>query len=591
MRIFKYNEKAMMLISVLFLTTLLLMLTISMITIVSENTNITGKMDNKLKAIKAAEAGVEYAFYQINSDITWGDPALDPIFLNDVTENIGNNEEFTIIFTQTDPHYSKNNLRNNLAAGTVPAYSAEIICKGTYNQNGEKYSSLMRAIFVRDDILSYPMISEGNLYCLLDTSVPYKFEGVVGTDPARLHSNEDININRLGPATIDLNDGFISAGNTVTDNLPAGMIKKKEEVPKIKVPDMNIDKIIENRPPGCFIPPKNFYLIGFFEYSDGNYCVPHNGPGTGYDPNKVPGSTREFGIIAFTENSVENFFTNYIECNTQTFITSPEDKYLLNYYPDLKLYTPESLGLTVTFSGSDPEVPSFTLTTFSLTENFYIPDTFPFFAIYKAHRALPMGVNNYHIENTYVTNMNIDMNDKKIYSEKPVYLEFPITATGDKSAIISKDTIDFLHSYPLNLVVLSGKSVRLLESGISGGTLTRNFAYNGIIYAKDDIVLDKPPNGIWNNGGTIDYSINGRMISKDITPDNFTPSPMFPLSCFASWWSTSDINSYKSTNMFIKLDNTGNNVTITCSDEGIDNLVEIRDVFFNIRKKYSEILK
>ncbi len=76
---FNLREKGMMLITIVMLVFLLVMLTVSMTVIVSESLNITGRAGLKAKALNAAEAGIEYAYYQLNNETRWGDPSFDAI--------------------------------------------------------------------------------------------------------------------------------------------------------------------------------------------------------------------------------------------------------------------------------------------------------------------------------------------------------------------------------------------------------------------------------------------------------------------------------------------------------------------------------
>jgi len=159
----KVSQRGMMLVTILMLLLLLVMLTTSMITLTSEALNITGKADKKSRALQAAEAGIEYAYYQLNAVSSWS-PAL-------VYEDIGNGQKFKIIF---DGSHSKNNLTNPAPSGTTPRYSAEIICEGFYEQVGEVIGKVtLRAIFLREEIFPSSIISGGPSCYLLGYSSSY----------------------------------------------------------------------------------------------------------------------------------------------------------------------------------------------------------------------------------------------------------------------------------------------------------------------------------------------------------------------------------------------------------------------------------
>ena len=147
-------EKGMMLVTILMLTFLLVMLTTSMIFISSQNLNMTGLAEKKAKALQAAEAGVEYAFYQLYHP-DWGTSIT-----SDITESLGDGQSFTIVFNPSSTHHSKNNLMNKDPNGSTPGYSAEIISRGTY----KGCDRIIRAFFKRDDEFQYPISSGGYLY-------------------------------------------------------------------------------------------------------------------------------------------------------------------------------------------------------------------------------------------------------------------------------------------------------------------------------------------------------------------------------------------------------------------------------------------
>ncbi len=205
------------------------------------------------------------------------------LFLNNITESIGNNQEFTIIFDSNSAVYSRNNLDNPSFSGTTPGYSAEIICEGKYKD----YSQKIRAIIVREEMLLCPVMTEGplNMTALLvlgDMEI-YSEKAPGHKGPARLHSNSEIMINF--PIGLDLYEGFISSSTSDISVLPSSA-QVKGDVPPMKIPDMNITGIIAaNKGPTCVTLPDNtFYVVGFFEYEDdplepaAPYCIPHSAP-------------------------------------------------------------------------------------------------------------------------------------------------------------------------------------------------------------------------------------------------------------------------------------------------------------------------
>ncbi len=64
--------KGIALISVLLLTVLMVIMAVSMLFISTQHLSIIGNIEGKAKALKAAEAGVEYAIYMLDKNPAWG---------------------------------------------------------------------------------------------------------------------------------------------------------------------------------------------------------------------------------------------------------------------------------------------------------------------------------------------------------------------------------------------------------------------------------------------------------------------------------------------------------------------------------------
>jgi len=260
------QKKGLMLITILMLTALIVMLTTSMIFMSSETLVLTGNRINMSKVFHAAEAGVEYAFYQLNLDSTWTPTLFNP-------ESLGN--EYTFEFIS-----ATNNLLSSTNNGTTPAYCYELLCKGSYKE----YTGTMRALFAREDFFPHPVISEGQIILNPET------EMFIGDqfNPGRVHSNNDFfgYSTEVVPgyyANVDLNDGFISSvgtANTSPHYNPAMKFKDiNDQVVPVRVPDINVSEMVDNRPAGCkVISGHTFYIVGYFEYDPNApvpYCIPH----------------------------------------------------------------------------------------------------------------------------------------------------------------------------------------------------------------------------------------------------------------------------------------------------------------------------
>lgn len=595
---FKFTDQGMMLLSVLLLTVILLMLTVSMITLVSENTNITGKIDKKIKALKAAEAGVEYAFYQLSSNCEWGDPSIDSTFLSDIQESLGNDQKFTIIFDQTKPDYSKNNLKNPVTAGSTPPYCAEIISEGIYERDGVRESVVeVRAIFVRDEMAPFPIFSEGEIHldawCCSSPDPIYYISGNVFTDPGRLHSNDKITIWGNDGQVMDLNDGFISCCNNVTLTRVSTTFKKKENVPSVVTPDIDIQGLITNRPACQNLRADTFYLIGYFEYDPNNYCIPHSGPNASPFEPWVYGAP-ELGVIAFRlpppppgKEPCENFLDKYGDFYNNPYPWQPGGnlRNFYDYFPSIDFWAYSDPGFAGNIkaelgsniiSAIDPGTGEIIIT-MTLEKDLYISSMNGIFDTpeieWTGYSPPPKDVYFPVLMNG--ARVVIDFNDHVIYGNK-LYLGIPGVSNNpaQTAGIVSAETIDFIHSFDQNMVALSDKSIRMAYRQPKDGAKP---VFKGILYAKDDILIQTISTA---GDDTDEININGCLLSRDSTPNNCTTSPMvnYPFIIGGA-----DNNLYISPMWLSK-------VNILHSYDGLDKLADLRGTF-KIRKKYYEVMK
>ena len=513
-------QKGIMLINVLMLAFLMVMLTTSIIALSVESLNITGKLDRRARALQAAEGGIEYSYYQLNKNPSWTPSA-------GLKEELDNEQTFEFV-------YSVNNLMSPTASGSTPAYTMEIICKGCYKE----YSTKIRAIFIRDDIMDFPLYSEG-IMDLTMAGCPiayfpnevFKIKGKSSNDPGIIHSNDTIKITGNTGPSFDFNEGLVTACSNVNITNVSNYIKKKDitdDVIKKNIPDIDINEIISSRP-SCHelsVPDNTYYLVGFFEFDDTDsdpanwYCIPHSSPTANSSTNKaIHTSTFKTGIASFNEPNCLDFIKNYGECYWDG---PPPMNYsndnLYDYYSSISFWEygtsdfadiESELGMTVNVA-SDNTI------TLSLDDDIYIPGTT---GIFMTEWMCRSGWSPGYILSTMDdSRVKLDLNNKKIYTEKPFYLGIPPVGRG---AIISADTIDFQHFYEVDMIALSEKSIRLVYDeppSVRNAVIT----YNGLIYAKDDILIQT--NSAWRSGKKI--NINGNLVCKNEGTGSTGPSPM-----------------------------------------------------------------
>ncbi len=171
---FVLASDGMALITVLMLTVLLALMTVSMVFISTNQISMIGNITGKEKALKAAEAGIEYAIYNLNNDSAWGLINEEVIFQDgklvdtadantfpkftynnvDVPDiNYTNDCKFTITFASGSPYRSVNNLFNPVMGdGNTPPYTFKIVSVGKYGLGtNNKAIRVLEAYLVRSD--------------------------------------------------------------------------------------------------------------------------------------------------------------------------------------------------------------------------------------------------------------------------------------------------------------------------------------------------------------------------------------------------------------------------------------------------------
>ena len=190
----------------------------------------------------------------------------------------------------------------------------------------------------------------------------------------------------------------------------------------------------------------------------------------------------------------------------------------------------------------DTTNPSNILIDLNMNDNLYIQSTLGLFLTGK------YGCTNYDssYELYYAnpiakTTVKLNMNNHKIYGKK-LYLAIPPSGNGE---IISDETIDIAYAYDCNMDILSAKSISM-GCWLLNNNQTIN--YNGIIYAKDDVIMKW--NNVWNTSLT-----NTELNAKGSVVNYMTKTSIY--------------HNYNS----------------------LSNLVNLRGNDFKVRKMLSEILK
>ncbi|MEQ8187380.1 MAG: hypothetical protein ABRQ39_05355 [Candidatus Eremiobacterota bacterium] len=154
----KSSSKGIVLISILMVTVVLLMVASSLLVLNYYNLGFTNMSENKVSALKIAEAGVAYAIYNLKENPAW-EPNVPVVY-----HMKGVPGRFEITFDRTKPYYSVNNLKNDATdpgvlpgwgGKGVPGHSVDLIITAyAGNEKDSKAVKHIRAILQRD--IYYP---------------------------------------------------------------------------------------------------------------------------------------------------------------------------------------------------------------------------------------------------------------------------------------------------------------------------------------------------------------------------------------------------------------------------------------------------
>lgn len=220
MNFMKNNGIAM--VSVLMLTTLIAMFTVSMVFISTNYLQMMGNIEDKTRALEAAEAVAECALAELNSNPKWGiDRKAEDnrsVSLEGATGSIkfSGSEYLSYNNLQVSHSVSRATIGDSvLKSGTIPAYTAELICKGEAGRT-VKY---VKVIFVRDDIYPYALNAAGQIVFDGAGNIDLKGYSASGTMPGNVHSNWSGDGNSIqGDAVIDAHGGIASAAGKIALN-------------------------------------------------------------------------------------------------------------------------------------------------------------------------------------------------------------------------------------------------------------------------------------------------------------------------------------------------------------------------------------
>jgi len=240
------SSKGMALVTVLLLSVILTLMTVSMVFISTNYLQMTGNIEEKIKALKGAEAAAEYAYNRLNVHGTWG---IDP---NDNVEIKLDGASGSIKFGKNSDYLSYNNLKSSKPVtrasigdtkltGSIPAYTAEIICKGMSGRT-IKY---VKVIFVRNDVYPYNLNAQGKILC---NNGHVNIFGSVANTPGHMHSNwydpnDSTSYSISGSSIIDAKSGLLTSvgPSSITKSGPTSVTVQDNLGPIGKEDFENID--------------------------------------------------------------------------------------------------------------------------------------------------------------------------------------------------------------------------------------------------------------------------------------------------------------------------------------------------------------
>ena len=583
------NERGIILISVLILITILLMIATSMTLIATQSYNLAGMADKRAKALRAAEAGVEYAFYELNKNTAW---------------NVASDLSVDLHFAQGETSKLiasgfSNNLKGSTKSGTTPPYSAEVISEGYYGGQTVR----VKALFARDDLFPYPIASDGDLLLTSGYSTNTTIKGK-DNSPGRAHSNERMMVWLDNPDTLDLNEGFLSSVMELnySSHTLEPLFDYREFTQPSQVADIDIENIILSHKGGCHtIAGDTFYLIGYFEYSSGNYCIPHEGPDA-----SAPQTTNidywdqtcddmiythpyQYGIASFSEDSVEDFMNNYRELqNIGPNVTrvsldvgrnQNNSRDLLDYYPSVnfaEIGTSEwdnmmtSLGMSYTTEVVD----DITIVTLILNDDTYSSGSLGFYDTMRFDcqaYCLDTGSGGGDIGDARVVSfirpkVKLDLNNNNIFAEGELALP-----TIDNGAAVTADSAYLFPAYDSTMTVLAENDIALClrdQTPMIQKEEVKDVTFKGVLYAKDNIYFN-------DLSRLYDYNISvnfmGSIVALDKVKNN---NEFYPRT----------INYGQNVPNIVIQPSEVDNINIIHTDDGLDSLVGVRVNSFHVRK-------
>lgn len=527
------QERGIALITVLLLSVLMTMMTVSMIFISSNHLNMMGNIEEKMRALKAAESMAEYALTKLNQDPVWG---INATSNDNITITLdGATGSITFAGTGSSEYLSYNNLKNSVPVDRatigdtklnepVPAYAAEIICKGVAgNGDATKY---LRVIFIRNDIFPYPIISEGKIFFSAgDVSIfgmkAEPNDPDAPEPPGNIHSNWDgSGYTDTGPesdywsisksntsGSIFGNGGIASAvGYINLDNDPNKFILRPNvgSEGKLDLEDIDTKKIIDEKGPDCPAKTDPATITGTTLYyvpdDPGKMVQILNSTLTDTDKENIqntnlpstPGDAAlTYGVningwenLSLTQ-TVDNVTFTDVEGVTPHESTSWPAEYKTNGWETIKGSTGE-MTVNWTISGEEPQY-----------DNSTVPPTLTGY--------LP-------VSESGTSNINVDMGGEKTFQVSPygwsgAFQNKPLSELPPEE-VERVELLDLLGETDPGLAMLNqdGDIETFVPPGTDGGVLGMQFSMSGeipegkyydtdaVIILNEDIYVDMSSN-------------------------------------------------------------------------------------------------
>ncbi|MEQ8223745.1 MAG: hypothetical protein ABRQ37_15635, partial [Candidatus Eremiobacterota bacterium] len=428
--------------------------------------------------------------------------------------------------------------------------------------------------------------------------------------PGRMHSNDRMIVwdPYYGDVSLDLNKGFVSSvGSLEYSRYGSGPppFDYKEHVTPSEIADINIDSVVNKHSGYHTIAGDRYYLVGYFEYDPGSYCIPHEGPDANSSKtsdidywdqtsdNMVKTHPYKYGIASFTERSCKNFMDKYRElqsigpdCYVWPTYTEARNvntsRDLFDYYTDVtfgEIYSTEwdnameTLGMSYTTQLDGGIV----VTTLQLKDNTYCSGALGLFETlrFDCFREGNGDIGDARLLSFVKPKLKLNLNNKNLYSEGEMSLP-----SIDNGTVASKDSIYILCDHGENMTVLAENNILMCIKDPTPDVTDEpvsEIALSGLLYAKDNIYIGTL------NWPQKDYCssvvFRGSITAREKDPNNNTYYPR----------TTNSDYGLSQTNIALAptlLDS----ITLIHASNGVQSLVSGRGNNFRVRKAVTMIV-